>query len=44
MAHAREHTSRHAVGLEAPPEPLLVAGDRVRLRQALDNLLANAIK
>ena len=44
LDHAREHTSRHALGLEVSGEPLLVAGDNVRLRQVFDNLLANAIK
>jgi two-component system sensor histidine kinase BaeS len=44
VTHARAHTSRHAITLEAPAVPLVVRGDRVRLRQLLDNLLANAIK
>lgn len=44
VEHAQERTSRHAIGLQTPAEALLVAGDRVRLRQVLDNLLTNAIK
>lgn len=44
IEHAREHTTRHAIELEVSGEPLLVAGDKVRLRQVFDNLLANAIK
>ena len=44
VEHAREHTTRHAIDLEVSGEPLLVAGDKVRLRQVFDNLLANAIK
>ena len=43
IAHDQQQTSRHTVTLEAPPGPLLVAGDRIRLRQVLDHLLANAI-
>ncbi|HVA92402.1 MAG TPA: ATP-binding protein, partial [Chloroflexota bacterium] len=42
--HAQEHTSRHLCTLEAPATSLLVAGDRQRLSQVLENLLANAIK
>lgn len=44
VAHAQAHTTRHAISLELPALPLLVAGDRVRLRQVLDNLLVNALK
>ncbi len=44
VEHAQLQTSRHSVTLSVPPAPLIVAGDRIRLRQVLDNLLANAIK
>jgi len=44
VEHAQERTSRHAIGLQTPAGALLVAGDRVRLRQVIDNLLTNAIK
>lgn len=44
VAHAQERTSRHAIGLQTPAGALLVAGDRVRLRQVIDNLLTNAIR
>jgi signal transduction histidine kinase len=44
VAQARALTTRHRVTSEVPAAPLVVAGDRARLRQVLDNLLANAIK
>ncbi|HVA92315.1 MAG TPA: ATP-binding protein [Chloroflexota bacterium] len=44
VAHAQAHSTRHAIVLEAADTPLSVIGDRVRLRQVLDNLLANALK
>jgi PAS domain S-box-containing protein len=44
VEHARALTTRHAVTLQRPREPLVVAGDRARLRQVLDHLLANAVK
>ncbi|MDB5077465.1 MAG: Chemotaxis protein methyltransferase CheR, partial [Chloroflexi bacterium] len=44
VAHAQAHTSRHTVTLEAPSGSFPVTGDRVRLRELLDNLLANSIK
>jgi signal transduction histidine kinase len=42
--HVRALTTRHAVTLARPGEPLVVTGDAARLRQVLDNLLANAVK
>lgn len=44
VAPAQAHTSRHMITLEAPPAPFPMMGDRVRLRQLLDNVPANAIK
>jgi PAS domain S-box-containing protein len=37
-------TAGVAVGLELPDEPLIVPGDAVRLGQACDNLVSNAVK
>jgi signal transduction histidine kinase len=44
VEHAQRQASRHTVTMSTPSTGLVVAGDRVRLRQVLDNLLANAIK
>ena len=44
VEHARALTTRHVVTLERPSQPLVVSGDQTRLRQMLDNLLANAVK
>jgi signal transduction histidine kinase len=44
VEHAQQRTSRHQITLKAQAAPSLVAGDRVRLRQVFDNLLANAVK
>jgi PAS domain S-box-containing protein len=41
---ARTLTTGHAVRLTAPDLPIVVAGDRDRLGQILDNLLGNAVK
>lgn len=34
----------HTLTLQLPPEPLIVAGDPLRLEQVIQNLLSNAIK
>ena len=44
VERARTLTSGHTVRLEAPAAPVVVAGDRDRLGQVVDNLLANAVK
>jgi signal transduction histidine kinase len=44
VEHVQSQSSRHTLTVELPPVPLLVSGDRVRLRHVLDNLLANAVK
>jgi signal transduction histidine kinase len=43
LAHAQTLTTRHALGNDVPSTPVLVTGDRGRLRELLDNLLANAL-
>lgn len=44
VEHARALTRRHALTLAPPAVPVTVAGDRARLHQLFDNLLANAVK
>jgi signal transduction histidine kinase len=44
VKHAQEHSSRHRITYERAGSPFRVAGDHTRLRQVLDNLLANAVK
>jgi PAS domain S-box-containing protein len=44
VARARTLATGHAVHLEALERPIVVAGDRGRLGQVLDNLLGNAVK
>ena len=44
---AEEHTPtliRHVISVDLPDEPVLVAGDELRLEQVVQNLLHNAIK
>ncbi|AKF83930.1 histidine kinase [Myxococcus fulvus 124B02] len=44
LAEARPLTGQHTLERVAPPEPLVVLGDRGRLAQVLSNLLENAFK
>lgn len=41
--HAAATTRRHTLRVQRPDHPVSVAGDRTRLRELLDNLLANAL-
>jgi signal transduction histidine kinase len=40
----RRGLTRHTLVYDGPAEPLIVAGDRVRLEEVLHNLIDNAIK
>jgi signal transduction histidine kinase len=44
VAAAAGQSTEHELELEVPEEPLVVAGERDRLRQVLGNLVSNAIK
>ncbi|NTX60667.1 PAS domain-containing protein [Myxococcus sp. CA051A] len=44
LAEVRPLGPQHTLEYEAPPEPLVVKGDRGRLAQVLTNLLENAFK
>ncbi|WP_255203805.1 PAS domain-containing protein [Myxococcus sp. AM011] len=44
LAETRPLGHQHTLEYEAPPEPLMVKGDRGRLAQVLTNLLENAFK
>jgi two-component system sensor histidine kinase BaeS len=44
VAERRPLSPDLALGLEAPPYPVVVEGDEVRLRQVLGNLLSNALR
>ncbi|MFY2563468.1 sensor histidine kinase [Corallococcus terminator] len=44
LAEVRPLGHQHTLEYEAPPEPLVVKGDRGRLAQVLTNLLENAFK
>ncbi len=44
LRYAETTGELHQVTIDAPPAPMMVAGDAGRLEQILDNLLSNAIK
>ena len=41
VSDARAADAHHCIVVELPDHPIIVTGDRLRLRQVLDNLLAN---
>ena len=43
-ATMEESAPRHQISISAPQEPLMIAGDSIRLEQVFHNLLNNAIK
>jgi signal transduction histidine kinase len=42
--HIQPTLESHMLKLDIPPEPLLVSADAVRIEQAIENLLGNAVK
>jgi PAS domain S-box-containing protein len=44
VAELQPLLEQHSINLDAPSEPLLVAGDELRLEQVFQNLLQNAVK
>jgi two-component system phosphate regulon sensor histidine kinase PhoR len=44
VGHTRDTAPGRRIALDVPEEPLIVAGDALRLREVFDNVLANAVK